>query len=106
MAHPDLVSADGRVDQTFMAAFPGKVFTKTGAEGVYCAAVPGQGVGIAVKIDDGASRAAEIAVATLLSRFAGIDPEKAAPFRSKTLRNWSGTEVGEIRAAGPLALFP
>ena len=45
------------------------VFVKTGAEGVYCAALPEQGLGIAVKCDDGAGRAAEVMLAATLARF-------------------------------------
>ena len=37
-----------------MQAAPGRIFVKTGAEGVYCAAVPELGLGIALKCDDGA----------------------------------------------------
>ena len=44
-------------------------FVKTGAEGVYCAALPKQGLGIAVKCDDGSGRAAEVMLAAMLVRF-------------------------------------
>ena len=45
---------------------------KTGAEGVYCAALPEQGLGIAVKCDDGAGRAAEVMMAATLVRLAAV----------------------------------
>ena len=88
-----------------MAAFPGAVFAKTGAEGVYCAALPHAGLGVAVKIDDGASRASEVATAGLLAAFGALDPVKIAAFSRRTLKNWNGAEVGEIRLAGPLGGF-
>ena len=42
---------------------------KTGAEGVFCAALPAQGLGIALKCDDGAARAAEVVMAAVIARF-------------------------------------
>ena len=59
----------GKADAALMQAAPGRIFTKVGAEGVYCAAVPELGLGIALKCDDGAGRATEIAMAALVERF-------------------------------------
>ena len=52
-----------------MQHFGARVFVKTGAEGVYCGALPEQGLGIAIKCDDGAGRAAEIVMAAVIARF-------------------------------------
>ena len=52
--------APAAADTRLMQAAPGRIFVKTGAEGVYCAAVPELGLGIALKCDDGAGRAAEV----------------------------------------------
>ena len=82
-----------------MQRFPGQVLVKSGAEGVYCGAFPAQGLGFALKIDDGAKRAAEAAVVQVISRFhpatqrLGPDPR---------LTNWRGMQVGEMRASGAL----
>ena len=77
-AHPFMVAGTGDFDTLIMEAVP-RVFVKTGAEGVYCACIPHAGLGIALKIDDGASRASEVAIASVL---AGLDvwtaEEKAA----------------------------
>ena len=100
MENPFMVGGTGRFDTEIMQAFGGRVFTKTGAEGVYCAALPDLGLGIAVKCDDGAGRAAELVTATLIERFLGQGvPEK---WRRPVLRNWNGIEVGALRAAGVL----
>jgi L-asparaginase II len=66
--HPDLVSGTDRDgdDTHLMRAFPG-LLTKIGAEGVMAAAVPGVGA-VALKIDDGASRARLPVLAAGLSR--------------------------------------
>ena len=56
MAHPELVGGTGRFDTDLMAAMPGEVLVKIGAEGIYCAGIPSLGVGIALKVEDGDMR--------------------------------------------------
>jgi len=104
-ANPAMVAGEGRFDTEVMRLFGPRVFVKTGAEGVYCAALPELGLGFAVKADDGATRAAQIMIAALISRMLpGGESERArlAPFAAPILRNWNGIEVGALRAAGPL----
>ena len=101
-AHPFHVAGTGRFDTLAMTALGGRVFTKTGAEGVFCAALPELGLGLAVKADDGAGRAAEVMIAALIARFAET-PEAFARLMRPRLTNWRGSPVGEIRAAGALA---
>lgn len=98
-AHPYMVAGTGDFDTVAMQAVP-RLFVKTGAEGVYCACIPHAGLGIALKIDDGASRASEVAIASVL---AGLDvwtqQEKAAleRLRNHDLANWRKIPVGEVR---------
>jgi L-asparaginase II len=99
--HPFMVGGTGRFDTEIMQAFGARVFSKTGAEGVYCVALPDLGLGIAVKCDDGAGRAAEVATAALIERFLGEG--MPARWARPVLRNWNGIEVGTLRAAGALA---
>jgi L-asparaginase II len=76
------------------------VFVKTGAEGVYCAALPQQGLGIAVKCDDGSSRAAQAIMAAAIARFlplAASGHGALERFVAPVQRNWNGFEVGRIR---------
>lgn len=93
------VAGTGRFCTEMMRAFGARVFVKTGAEGVYCAALPELGFGIAVKCDDGAGRAAEVMMAATLARFLNADADRAllAPYVQPTLRNWNGIAVGELR---------
>jgi L-asparaginase II len=100
-AHPFMVAGTGRFDTEVMQAFGPRAFVKVGAEGVHCAALPDLGLGIAVKCDDGAGRAAELVMATLLARYLG----EGVPGRWLTpvLRNWNGIEVGAPRAAASIA---
>ena len=90
-----------------MQRFGARVFVKTGAEGVYCAALPEQGLGIALKCDDGAGRAAEVTLAATLARFLPKDTDRAALERyvRPTLRNWNGIAVGSIRPTDALTLY-
>ena len=94
------VAGTGRFCTEIMQIFGARVFVKTGAEGVYCGALPEHGLGIAIKCDDGASRAAQAIMAALIARFLPMDDrERAAlaPFVRPVLRNWNGFEVGAVR---------
>ncbi|MGA2893436.1 MAG: asparaginase [Xanthobacteraceae bacterium] len=94
------VAGTGRFCTEIMQLFGTRVFVKTGAEGVYCGALPELGLGIAIKCDDGAGRAAQVIMAAIIARFLPLnDAERAAlsPFRQPSLRNWNGLEVGSVR---------
>jgi L-asparaginase II len=92
-ANPELVAGPGRLDTRVMEKLPGKVLVKAGAEGVYVGALPERRIGFALKIDDGAKRAAEAVVARLI---AGYFPETAELAADPVLRNWNGLEVGTL----------
>jgi L-asparaginase II len=98
-AHPDLLAGPGRLDTLLMARLKAKVLVKAGAEGVYCGALPERGLGFAIKIDDGAKRAAETVVVQLIVRF---HPEVASLGPAAQLINWRGVEVGRMRVAAEL----
>jgi len=93
-AHPRLVAGLGRFDTLAMEAAKGAVAIKTGAEGMYAGIVPGLGLGIALKIDDGAKRAAEIAMAAVLKLLGVLDPNSETP-----VLNAAGDGVGVVRMA-------
>jgi L-asparaginase II len=96
MAHPDMVAGPERFDTVLMGAARARVFTKTGAEGVFCAVVPDAALGIALKIDDGAGRASEAVMAGLVHR---LLPDVGDFGRLGPIRNARGTETGAIRLA-------
>src|SRR6202521_2638150 len=105
-ARPYLVAGTGRFCTRIMAHFGGRVLVKGGAEGVLCGALPEAGIGVAIKCDDGAARAAEVAMAALISRLLALDDaDRAAlaPLVRPALRNWNGIEVGALRPSGLLA---
>src|SRR5271163_3204667 len=91
-AHPLTVAGRGRFDTEVMSLLGARVFTKSGAEGVFCAALPEAGLGLAVKADDGAGRAAQVMIAALIARFGGFDEGTTAllaRFVSPRLFNWN-----------------
>ncbi len=100
-AHPELVAGEGRACTELMRAMGGRVAIKTGAEAVFVAIVPEKKLGIALKIVDGGTRAAEAAVAALLVRLGVLEADHPATRkRLHTVeRNWRGLEVGSIRTA-------
>ncbi|HTS39465.1 MAG TPA: asparaginase [Xanthobacteraceae bacterium] len=96
---PWYTAGTGRFCTEIMTAFGPRVYVKSGAEGMCCAGLPEQGLGIAVKCDDGAGRAGEVMMAATLARVLNADADRAAleKFIRPALRNWNGTLVGEIR---------
>ncbi len=100
-AHPELVGGTGTLDTDTMRAFAGRVFQKSGAEGVQCGALRDKGWGYALKVDDGNMAASHAMVATLLLAIAGPDDaqrEVLARFACQPIRNVRGLIVGELRA--------
>lgn len=104
-AAPSMVGGSGRLDTRLMQHFGARVFCKVGAEGMYCAALPETGLGLAIKMDDGNNaRAVEVVLAALLKRLLPPDEADAAlldAVADLSLRNWNGIEVGRLRAALP-----
>jgi L-asparaginase II len=104
-AHPEFVGGAGRFDTIVMQILGKRAFVKTGAEGVYCAAFPERGLGVAIKCWDGASRAAEVAMGAMITRFVPMSPIERVvlePRFAPVLTNWNGAVVGEMRAAAGL----
>lgn len=104
-ANPLMVAGTGRFDARLMTALGARVFSKSGAEGVFCAALPELGLGIAVKCDDGAGRAAEVATAALVRRLLPSNGEARDTLdrlAGPELRNWNGIHVGDLRATAAL----
>ncbi len=109
-AAPFMVGGTDRFDTRVMQRLGERVFCKVGAEGVYCAALPARGLGVAIKIDDGNNaRAAEVAMAAAIEAFVALDDGEAQfmrGFSQVTLKNWNGIEVGSLRAAESLRAPP
>jgi L-asparaginase II len=104
-AHPELVAGEGRACTALMRAMGGRVAVKTGAEGVFVAILPEQGLGVALKCADGASRAAEAAVAAILVRLGALEAAHpvAVQLMHGPITNRAGRAVGEMRLAAGFA---
>ncbi|MEL7467115.1 MAG: asparaginase [Pseudomonadota bacterium] len=104
MAHPVLVAGEGRACTSLMRAAKGKAAVKTGAEGVFVGILPEAGLGIALKIDDGATRGSNAAIAALLARFGALDPNDPAVLglADAPVLNRRGIDCGRIRATAVL----
>lgn len=104
MAHPELVSGTGRTCAILMRSAQGRAAVKTGAEGFFAGFIPELGLGIAIKIDDGAGRAADTVMAAMLEKFGVLGGDEAARniLRAPIL-NTVGAVVGERRVAAALS---
>jgi L-asparaginase II len=92
-AHPHLIRGPGAPDTVLMQTLPGWV-AKGGAEGLLCAAGP-KGLGVALKVEDGAARAVRPALAGFLHRLGYDLPQ----LEVVSVENSRGDRVGEIRLA-------
>ncbi len=99
--HPFMVAGTGRFDTKIMQAVP-RLFIKFGAEGVFCGCIPHAQLGFALKIDDGAIRGAEVAVAKLLAGlevWTAEEKDRLLEFTRVKMKNWMKKEVGAAEAA-------
>ncbi len=97
---PFMVAGSGRFCTALIGHKSTELYVKTGAEGVFVAALYELGVGIALKIDDGAKRASEVALAAILRYLEVLDDadwDALAEFAAPRILNRAGREVGEIR---------
>jgi L-asparaginase II len=103
---PFHVAGSGRFDTKVMQRLGERVFCKVGAEGVFCAALPEQGLGVAIKVDDGNNaRAAEVVMAAVIEALVRLTDDERAFMRGLsdvTLKNWNGIEVGALRTTAEL----
>jgi len=99
-AHPELVAGTGRLDTALMAA-RADIVAKGGAEGVHVAVLPDRGLAVAVKAEDGAARAADVALLAVLDRLVGgiVEHPDLRDYAAPAIENVAGRTVGAIRAA-------
>lgn len=92
--HPFWMSGSDRREVQLSAVASERLVSKTGAEGVFMAALPDRGVGIALKTRDGATRGADLAIAAILESL-GVIPSGHAV---APVTNAAGTVVGTMQA--------
>jgi L-asparaginase II len=113
-AHPELVAGTkGRMDTDLIRAGRGKLIAKVGAEAVYCVGVlpcerHPRGLGVAIKIADGAKRALEPAVIESLIQLGVLDEtaqQELSAYRRPQLLNHAGAMTGEVRSVFSLTIY-
>ncbi|MCX2722193.1 asparaginase [Roseibium salinum] len=100
---PYMVAGADRFCTRVMEGFRGRVFLKTGAEGVFCASVPELGFGIALKCDDGATRASEVMMATVLEAMLELNDDETVLLDrlvNPPILTRRGAQAGQIRPTG------
>lgn len=101
-AYPEMVAGAGRLCTDLMRRTEGRLFAKLGAEGVYCVGVPGAELGIAIKVEDGATRAVAPAILGLLRELDLISEDDLGALHTHaypSLLNTRGEVVGQVRPA-------
>jgi L-asparaginase II len=98
--HPDLVSGEARCDLAYMSAGAGDWVSKVGADAVQTIGIRSAGLGIAIKIADGATRSLQAATFSVLDQLGLLDARQRAAlahYRQPDLKNVRGSVVGQIR---------
>lgn len=100
VAHPEYVAGTDRLDTALMRIAGQRLVVKVGAEGYYCAIVPSQKIGIALKVEDGSKRAAEPALVAVLRHVDAIGAEEVdqlSRFSKPEVLNTRNEVVGYLR---------
>ncbi|GAC1566898.1 MAG: asparaginase [Vulcanimicrobiaceae bacterium] len=98
-AEPAYVAGSERFDSALIATTHGRIVGKAGAEGVHADALLGAGLGLALKVVDGARRAAPPATMALLDALGAFSPPERAAlarFARPEIRNVAGDGVGYL----------
>ncbi len=102
-SNPFMVAGTGRLCTEIMALTGRRVLVKTGADGVYTAMLREQGLGVALKIDDGTGTAAEVAILALLQHLQALHPDEREQLEQRCrvpIRNTRGVLTGYRESAG------
>ena len=91
---PEITGGSKSINSILTKLSKGKAFIKNGAEGVFVAIIPEKKSALAVKIIDGTRRAAEVAIAGLLSELKIINNEK---IKKRPIKNSANQVIGSIK---------
>jgi L-asparaginase II len=98
-AEPFMVAGTGRFCTRLNREPGAAIQAKGGAEGVYCCMLPELGLGLALKMWDGAGRASEVAAASILGHLGVLPPPEREALEHPQIKNVVGLLVGEMRPA-------
>jgi L-asparaginase len=85
LAHPELVAGEERFDTELMRLGHGQVISKGGAEGIQCLSRVGEGLGMAIKVEDGSARAKHAVALHLLEQLDWLTPAGLEQLRQRFL---------------------
>jgi len=100
--YPEMIAGSKRCCTAVIDKTGGKVIVKTGAEGVFGGCIPERGIGFALKVDDGATRASEVAMGALLKKLGLLDQKTAqalTPWFEPAIINSQGKVTGKVIAS-------
>lgn len=98
---PDLVSGEARTDLAWMMAGANDWVAKIGADAVQAIGIRSAGIGIAIKVADGAVRALHPATWSVLDQLGLLDAKRRdqlEPYRTTAIKNARGAVAGDVRA--------
>lgn len=99
LAHPEVVAGEDRLDTRFMRAFGGDVWVKAGGEACFGMGIKSLGLGVCLKIEDGAWRAVGPLLFRILEEL-GVaretHREALQALREEPQKNWAGRLVGRL----------
>tara|TARA_Y100000590_G_scaffold411643_1_gene505892 strand:- start:365 stop:1342 length:978 start_codon:yes stop_codon:yes gene_type:complete len=93
---PEITGGTNSVNCILTKLSKGRIFFKNGAEGVFVALIPEIKSALAVKIIDGAARAAEVAIAGLISDLKIIEENELKKITEKPIKNSANKDIGVI----------
>ena len=93
LSHPDLIAGDGRFDTELMSRSHGQVLSKGGAEGVQCLSRIGEGLGVAIKVEDGARRAKQAVALHLLRELDWLTPTSLEELEQQVMHVSDGVSL-------------
>ncbi len=95
--HPFLVAGSDRLCTDLMSRHAPQILVKVGAEGFYTAVVPEQQIGVAIKMDDGNVRGAEVVLGAVLQKIGVLDDDASKDLEqyiSPSMTNSRGEVIG------------
>lgn len=101
-AHPFMIAGSGRLGSEVIGLSGRRTLVKSGADGVYSAALQEKGLGVVLKIDDGNGAAAEVAILSILRKLGGLNDDELAQLEKRCrvpISNTRGIITGYLEAA-------
>jgi len=97
---PEIAGGSKSVNSILTKLSKRRAFVKNGAEGVFVAIIPEKKSALAVKIIDGTARAAEVAIAGLISQLKIINYDKIEKIKKRSVKNSAGQIIGHMKWIG------